>query len=257
MSGFPRSGSTLLTVLLNQHPKIYASHQSGMANILSSLENSFNQSEQYLSGNAIHRYYQVLNKIPNIFYEDIEKEIIIDKFRGWGDESLTKYMKIINQDYKIIFVKRPILEILSSIIKLNRKNIDNKFVLEFLEKNNYPDISFYNEIEYSEYFINNFMKSFIEVFETLNKKENLTNVFFVSYKDIVFNTQETMSKIYNFLDIENYDNNLLDIVDKEPQDDTYFGVDLHSIKNTIQNSKSVPEEILDESILLKYKDLLI
>jgi len=42
LSGLPRSGSTLLGSLLNQHPEIYATPTSPLADLLCLLDTNFN-----------------------------------------------------------------------------------------------------------------------------------------------------------------------------------------------------------------------
>ena len=48
LGGFPRSGSTLLGSLLNQHPDIYVSPTSPLGDVVTDIEKIFNKiDEQY------------------------------------------------------------------------------------------------------------------------------------------------------------------------------------------------------------------
>ena len=256
MSGFHRSGSTLLTVLLNQHPDIYASHQSDLSSSLDMLQNGFGSFEGYMSGNSQHRYYQMLKEMPNSFYQDVEKPIVIDKSRGWGHPNTFKFMTMIDKDFKVIYCYRSILEVLASFVLLARKSPDTVFLKGFKEWG-YSSLT-YRPLEDAlcDYFVLGTIEPTLYIMGTLKKDEYKSNVLFIDYKDLIEATQQTLDVTYSFLGAEPFKNNLTNIKDSEEPDDTFFGVDLHKVGDSIIKSKTNPAEILSPYVIQRYGNLL-
>jgi sulfotransferase len=83
LSGLPRSGSTLLSSILNQNPKIYSGPGSPVVDLMFGAETFLRKCEQlraYPNDNFIQTH---ISSIIKDFYKDIEKEVIIDKSRAW------------------------------------------------------------------------------------------------------------------------------------------------------------------------------
>jgi sulfotransferase len=121
MSGLPRSGSTLLTAILNQNDEIYSSPQSDLLDIMYTLNSKITTFECYSSGILMDGSRNVIKQLGNSYYAGIDKPIIIDKHRSWGTPYNMSLAKNLNQDVKIIVTVRPILEILASFISLAEK----------------------------------------------------------------------------------------------------------------------------------------
>lgn len=256
LSGFYRSGSTLLTVLLNQHPEIYSSHQSDLSSVLELTQNSFNNLESYVAGNNKNRYYQMLENMPQNFYQDIDKKNIIDKSRFWGHPESFKFMNMVNKNYKIIFTYRPILEILTSFVIINRKNPNNIFMKNCLELK-YPSIYYRNEEDaLCDYIVNLFLEPSIRNMSILKNNENSEKVFFLEYNNFINNTQLELSKIYNFLKVKDFKNDLDNIIDREVPDDSYFGADLHTVSPKIIIPDKDPKKVLSSYVIDRYGQLL-
>lgn len=255
LSGFPRSGSTVLSSILNQHDDIHSGNQSSLILMMTIIENGFFQCEEYLSGNSHNRYNNLLNKAPYIFYEDINKEVIIDKHRAWGSKESLKYLNIIDQNFKIIYTHRSIVEILSSMIIINRKYPDNVFIKQFLNSVNKDIYDFSMEDEYCDFYFNNFLIPCIEVFNHLSQDKYRNNVIFIDYKDLIDCPEKKILEIYNFLNVKNYKNDLNNIEGIKDYSSDYFKASLHEIRSSISESKNNPKEILSKNIFEKYNKI--
>ena len=119
MSGLPRSGSTLLTALLNQNPEIYASTNSPLLDTIHYTEEYLlYKSEQYKATPNPEGAYKVISSISNNYYFNIPQNIIIDKSRGWVNQ-VKHIQDYISKEPKIICPVRDIQDILSSFLNLN------------------------------------------------------------------------------------------------------------------------------------------
>jgi sulfotransferase len=125
LSGLPRTGSTLLSAILCQNPKIHAEGNSALCQIMWDVQQSCigSAKEQLLANKRYNTMYDIIAKLPELYYKDIEESIIVDKCRSWTLEANIEMLKnYITKDYKIIVLERPIVEIVKSFIKLYKSN---------------------------------------------------------------------------------------------------------------------------------------
>jgi sulfotransferase len=255
VSGWYRSGSTLLTVLLNQHPEIYASHQSDLNNVLDLVQSNLGTLESFSAGNATHRYYQMLANMPQAYYQDIEKPFVFDKNRGWGHPDSFKYMNMINKDYKILYTYRPVLEVLASIVVIHRNNPKNIF-MQAAKKHNYPSLSYREEEDaLCDHFMEFSFERLIAIYAVL-KRDYKDNVVLINYADLIKDTQSIMDNIYSSIGASPFTNDLSNIKDAEEPDDTYFGAELHKVSSSITKSRTSYEDILSPYVIQRYGHLL-
>jgi sulfotransferase len=87
LTGMPRSGNTLLSAILNQNPKFYSSPLSPLSEQLFQIESSLSSETGLRNQENSKRTVNTLNKYTDIFYSDVNKEIIFDYskrlFRGY------------------------------------------------------------------------------------------------------------------------------------------------------------------------------
>ena len=127
LAGLPRSGSTLLSAILNQNPSIYSSATSGLVNIMGSVVNSWSQKHQEVQGRDSEEIYRLLKGVIENKYEKIEKEIIFDKSRGWtAPEIISTVEKVLGHPVKIVATVRNVDSCAASFVKIaNPENIDS------------------------------------------------------------------------------------------------------------------------------------
>lgn len=258
MGGLPRSGSTVLTAILNQHPEIYASPQSGLLGIYYNLQKEIYDSESWQSGLMHENYETTIDSLGNLFYSTIKKPVIIDKNRSWGTPGNHDIAKTLNKTPKTIIVLRPILEVLSSFIRLAEKNPDN-----FIDK------AIANQDFFSKYYrekndvrCDYLMRSNGEIDQALLAIATLVNkpeiCHLVWYQDLIADPQACLSGIYQFLDIYDFKHNFSKIKQLDKHDDAkIFGVkDLHKIETSIKASRTKPELVLSDYSMAKYGNAL-
>jgi len=254
MSGLPRSGSTLLTSILNQNPEIYSSTNSPLLHLITTTSFELLNSEQYKAFPKPTSLFKVISEMPNNFYWDREENIIIDKSRSWPFHiDKIEYFGIATNP-KIICPVRSILDILSSFISLLDKNDGVSYVDEALIHNGL-DITTENRCEYlmskggsvGEYY---------RILQAAISRGHEKNLLFVEYDDILSNPQKTMNLIYDFLELNHYEHNFEGIQQNEVEDDAAYGIqNMHIVRPQIKGVSRNISDYLDQNTIKKYSNL--
>ena len=137
LASLPRSGSTLLTSLLNQRPDVYASPTSNLCNILNAAKQVWDQSAATKAdGGKESDIIRILRSIQDARYET--DKLVFDKARNWCVPETIKTMIKVQGDAKIVATVRPVAECLASFAKLinpeDSKEIDEVWGVEGLHK---------------------------------------------------------------------------------------------------------------------------
>lgn len=256
LAGLPRSGNTLLSAILNQNPDIYSSPLSPLPDLMwhhsKSLE--YLDSVQRNKDNK-DRGERLLSYFSNNFYEDVEKPIIIDRQKDWGmPENLNLIKKYITNEPKIIITVRDILEILASFISLNSDLLKADVVTNNAFSNMYRS----NEDCICEYLMQMgsvIDRSLVSVASAVHP-DNKENFHIVEYNDLVLNPQETMSGIYKFLDLPDYQHDFNNIEKLEVDDDVRIGYpeNFHKIRSSL-SMPSTSIDVLSDYIKHKYSNM--
>ena len=87
LAGLPRSGSTVLAALLQQHPELHATSTSGLLDMLigtlDAWANSLGQKSQVQDDKEKDREIQkILQSICLAKYENLDKRVVLDKHRN-------------------------------------------------------------------------------------------------------------------------------------------------------------------------------
>jgi len=257
ISGLPRSGSTLLCNILAQNTDLFVSKStSGCHDILFNIRNQWDKLiEHQAEGVDYSQLRRVLESVLNN-YHTTDKNIIIDKGRGWLS-LIEMLIFILGHMPKIIVPVRNISEILSSFEKLWRQNTgfsewdferENYFKAqttegrcEILSTGNEPVGLAYNRVK-----------------DAINRgyKDNL---LFVEFDSLTFDPKQTMQQISDYLEIPYFDYNFDNIEQYTQENDKEIHriPNLHTIRPQILPVPHVSKEILGEFLTNKYANLEI
>ena len=259
MAGLPRSGSTLLSTILNQNPRFYSGPSSPVLGVMFAIEQNFMGNELYHGYPKPDQVREIIGSVPHHFYSDIEKPVVFDKNRAWT--ARVPFIEgYIGQQAKIIVPVRRVDEILTSILTMIHRNPFQEgqervnFVDEQLIKTNTP-INDYNRCMY-------LLNSGGIVYESLNAikmgiDENFRDkMHFVDYNDLVSNPGKTLEDIYDFLGENYYDHELDNLSNKHRENDlnTYGLGDMHEVHSKLEKISPSPESVLPEEILSLYEE---
>jgi sulfotransferase len=249
LSGMQRSGSTLLSCLLNQHPEIHATATSPLLDVLNSAQTTLEECSDQFTFDYESITERLTKSIINSFHEEVKKPVVIDKHRGWiGVISQLEKSQI---KPKILCTNRSVPEIITSFIQLiQNNNTLNNLIDKTLRSRGIP-ISINNR---ADYLFNDFVNGPRNII-TQSLKECGEYICMVEYNDLVSNPQETMNKIYEFLEIEEYNHNFDHIENtcKEEKDDAWGMENLHIIRNKLQKTSTPPEEVLGKELTEYYR----
>ena len=258
MAGLPRAGSTLLSTLLNQNPRIYSGPSSPVLGSMYNIHEDFQSNELYTGYPKPNQVNEIIGSVIEHWYSDIDKPVVIDKNRAWCARVpfIEGYIK---QEAKIIVPVRRIDEILASILTMIKRNPFKEgqprinFVDEQLVKFDIP----INDENRCQYLLSH--KGGI-VWESLNAvklgvEEGHSDKFlFVDYNDLVKDPQKELNEIYEFLGEEPFEHTFENLSNDHREDDitTYGLSDMHEVHSELKKVSTDPSEILPDSIIELY-----
>jgi sulfotransferase len=257
MSGLPRSGSTLLSSILNQNPRFYSGPSSPVVATMLALENSFSNDELFLGYPKPQQVKEIIASILPQFYSDRQEPVIFDKNRSWTIrmEYIPGYFDIAP---KILCPVRDTAEILTSFISMIRRNpyqVDGKinFIDEMLIKNNIP-LTDDNRCEFLAS-PNGILGQSAEGLRKALMEGYENSIHLIEYKDLVNNPKEIIEKIYEFLGEEPFEHTFdnLQNINRENDGQIYGFSDMHEVRPQVKSISANPKEVLSEEILEKCK----
>ena len=249
LSGMQRSGSTLLACLLNQHPEIHATATSPLLDVFFTAGHKLQECIDQFTFEYEPTNKRVLSSIIESFHADIKKPIVIDKHRGWP--GIIYEVERAYKKPKIICTNRSVPEIITSFIKLIEKNQTLNNLVDKKIRSSGASISINNRSDFLfKVYVDHIR---ISIIEALEKHRDCFHM--VEYNDIVNCPQETMNKVYEFLEIESFDHNFNQIENTcEEEKDVNWGIEnLHIIRNKLQKISTPPEEVLGKELTEYYR----
>ena len=233
LSGLPRTGSTLLVSILSQNPQIHTEGTSALCQLMWDMQVSCWNTEAIPNKPEVEE--KLLSSIPKVFYEGVQKDIIIDKCRTWPlPANLELINKYITKTPKIIITVRPIVEVLKSFVYIRSLN-------------NHPN---------PEAGLLDDRSAIMRSLEGINyaKANNSGQFLFVSYNDLVDNTEQVIKNIYNFYNWDTFEHKFTGIINPNLERDDLLGaIGLHDIRPEIKRRKikvKLSDELYEKAIQL-------
>lgn len=217
LSGLPRSGSTLLSAILNQNPEIYSSPTSGLIEIMGATLRSWYAKVNEVQGRDDDELFRLLKAVMESKYENINKPIIIDKSRGWSNSDIMRTMsKLLDEPIKIIATVRNVPDCAASFVRVAKPNDVEKFLRE-------------------SSLIEHLKTSYITLSDGFSIYPE--SIHFVDYDDLLSNPKNEMNKIHKFLNLKDFEYNFDNIdgtIVKENDKDVWKLPNLHDIKPKLE-----------------------
>lgn len=258
MAGLPRSGSTLLSAILNQNPNIHSGPSSPVTGLMMQFEQQLANDELFIAYPKPKQASELISSIIHHYYSDVEKPIIIDKNRSWVNR-LHHIAGYIGVEPKILCPVRDTAEVLASFIAMHKRNpfeVNGKvnFMDEMLIKSNIP-LTDENRCEFLASPSGILGQSYSGLQQAVMEGKQ-KQLHFIEYDDLINKPDETMRKIYEFLDEPYFEHDFSKLENKHKEDDgrVYGVTDMHDVRSELSKVSINPNEILSESILEKCKD---
>jgi hypothetical protein len=222
LSGLPRSGSTVLAAILNQHPLLHVTATSGIANLI--LDTDFKFENGLLlntQGKNENEHIGVLKGMLKGKYDHINKPIVLDKSRAWPGEKLLQLSeKILDNPVKIIATVRDVADCAASFVRIAKPDNIGDFLI------NSP-------------LIDHLKNSYIQLYTSSLKYPE--KFLFIEYENLLSNPGIELEKIHKFLEIPSFVYDLKNIdgkVVKEDDEKVWKIPGLHDIKPVLQKQHS-------------------
>ena len=258
MAGLPRSGSTVLSAILNQNPKFYSGPSSPILPFMHNLHRSLLSDELYVAYPKEKEANLMISSLIDSYYSDRKESIIFDKNRAWPAR-IDYAQKYITDDVKIICSVRDPDEILASMIQLIKRNPFKEgqtkinFVDEQLVKSNVP-ITDTNRCDFIAS-ANGILGQSSQAISKAIKENHSDKIHFVEYHNLVDDPINTMKEIYDFIGEKYYDHvfDNLENINRERDLEVYGLADMHEIRSVLEDTSEDPKKILPEKIIEKCK----
>lgn len=240
ISGFPRSGSTLLAGILNQNPKFHASMSTTLQQMFCEVQ--YNKAPDVVSLNNNQSYNLFLKTLEG-YYQHIDRDVIFDTSRGWPrfDSILTRLLPYT----KIICCVRDIPSILNSFEYYYKfKSIKAPSFLSPEGANN-P----WNRLE--EWWQGMIVQPY-ENCEYAHSSPALKDMYvFVDYDELISNPYKTIGDLYLKLDLDYYQHDFDNVIHSfDTLDEIASNEGLHTVKTKV--GKTDTKWVLPQSAVEKY-----
>jgi hypothetical protein len=231
LAGLPRSGSTVLAALLNQHPDVHASATSGMGELMFNTFQAWKNSSAEQASTQVEQVKAVLRGIMDARYAHIDKPVIIDKARNWAEPTTVAVLKeLLPYVPKIIATVRNVEDCAASFVRIAKPNDLEKFLRE-------------SEL------IAHLKQSYQVLCAGFNYDKKC--FLFVEYDNLIKKPAHEMRRIEEFLGLSAFDydlNHLNETAPKEKDDEVWNVPGLHDVKPELkkqhnQDSRDVLEHM--------------
>ncbi len=232
IAGLPRSGSTLITSLLNQNSNIHGESVSSLASLVGTVNANWMSFEQNQEYNNPEAKKGVLTGILEGYYNHIDKPIIIDKDRGWIP-LISQVEAVLDKQIKIVVCVRNPAEILTSFERLRKQNplFFTRVDTALKEGSSIASRAFYYAGPDGPLGMAH-----------RNLKDAITmgyldRLLFVDYNRYCNSPKSQTKRIYEFLELPNFDHDFENIKQQTAYNDLAVGLpDLHKVKSSVDRT---------------------
>ena len=230
ISGLPRSGSTLLSSILNQNPRFSAGISNPLYFLMKNAIRAFSENAESTQCSEQKRL-NVLKGVIQSYYQDDSAEVVFNTSRTWTAE--LPLMNILVPNAKVICCVRDIGWILDSFEQLYNENPT------IYSNNMYGSLS--RKMDTNIYMrTKNFMHedgSFVAAYNSLKTayySEYNNKLIFIEYEHLTNDPQKTIEKIYNFIDEPHFNHDFDDVeVSYDEYDQAVQVKGLHNVRKKI------------------------
>ncbi len=245
LSGMPRTGSNLLSSILNQNNLLHSEGISAMCNILWRFNLSILEENTQIELSAVNKNNneKIKKMATSLFdsYYDKENKIIFDKCFSWTiPENIDLLKKYITDKPKIIILTRNIEDIVKSYVNV------------FLQNG-------YSQFEAEEYILDlnnlglDMLLRPISGLMSCKVNKDLADFIYIDYDDLILNTKENIKKIYDFCNIPYFNHEYKNLELKYPENSEIVFKNLIEVRPEIK--KRNIDVVLSEASLRKIKKI--
>ena len=251
LSGIPRSGSQVLSSLLNQHPKLHSTTTSPLAELSSIIIEAWPRLSLQVKKRNSEQLGNMLNGMFQGTYEHIEKPIIVDKNRLWP-RFIKEVSITLKQKPKIICTVRNIPDVIASYLLLIRKNNDR---ITFIDQDLLNNNIVINDKNRCKLILEKYI---MHPYTSLRIGYNSIDaeLLILDYNEIVHDSQNVFNKVCDFIGIEYIHVNLNELQPMDENDEYHGGLNgLHEVRPVMQKISPSADTVLGQELFNHYKNM--
>lgn len=245
ITGLPRSGSTLLTSVLNQNPRFHSSITDPLCDLARGVIENCQNSPGMKSAVPVERRKNLVRSLFGGYYQDIDKEVIFNTNRAWT--YLTNVVHDLYPKSKFIVCVRDINWVLDSFECAHRRNpFSTNTVTGGLSN------SVYQRAE-------NLMKEdgvvgfpYVGIKQAITGSEQ-SSLFLLEYEKFCKDPKNTIRVLYNFIEEPYYEHDFDDVEASWDEYDSEIGIKLHDVRKKVEFRER--KFILPPDILNKFANM--
>jgi sulfotransferase len=232
IAGLPRSGSTLLSSILNQNPKFQASISGPLYGLVKHIIGHSSAASVRTQCPIETRKDLILNLVDT-YYKN-SNEIVFDTNRSWGLD--TPLLADLYPDAKIIMCLRSVPWIIDSFETLVTNNIYD--VTRMFSKEKAVDVySRTAELMASNGIVGGPFNAVKQALAGPNRE----NILIVEYDHLAIDPKETIERIYKFINEPLFDHNFDDVeASYDEYDNDLNVIGLHHVRKKVEFIKRRP-----------------
>jgi sulfotransferase len=242
ITGLPRSGSTLLSSILNQNPRFHSSITDPLVTMVKGVIETSQDGPGMKYEVPVERRKNTVKGLFRGYYEHIDKPVIFNTNRAWT--LMTPQIKDLFPKSRLLVCVRDINWILDSFEIAHRKNpLTTNTVTGGLSGTVYSRV----EMLMEEKGIVGFPYIGIKQAITSSEKNRL---MLIEYDQLCKNPAQIMKSVYNFIGEEYYQHDFDNVEGRWNEYDSEIGIELHSVKKKVEFTPR--QFILPPDILQKF-----
>ena len=220
LAGLPRSGSTVLAALLNQHPELHTTATSGLLGILVRMLQGWEENEKAsLKAASDQEVHDVIKAVCDTKYKAVKEKIVLDKNRGWAKpQNITTMKASLGYLPKIVATVRNVEDCVASMVRIAKPNELSSFLRE------------------SPY-VKHIQESYVNLLEAHHWMRE--HIYYVDYDELNNNPEETLRGVERFLELlpYTYDTDNIDATGLHEKDEEVWGIKgLHDVRKQLKQA---------------------
>jgi sulfotransferase len=249
--GLPRSGSTLLSNILLQNPKIHVTPTSGILDMLTLVRGAWDRSDSFRAAERTSSEtakQDVMRAMLHGYFQRVDRPVCIDKNRYWAEALEMAAGLVGGRDrVRVLVSVRDMRDVLASFEQLYRTtsefgevHIDPSAAIKFKTAQGRVDTLLDAAQPVG--------RAYIAVRDALTRGW-LPNMHFVEYEDLTSKPKQTLDGVYRFLGVQSCVHDFQRVEQVTFEDDFIYGFkDLHRIRQEVKPQPSKWKEVFDDSV---------
>ena len=254
--GFPRSGNTLLTSILNQNSDIFSTGLSSLPDIFYRLILMTGESEAYLTSPSPDNLHSLFENAFESYYKNREEKYIIERSSWISPYSFPLLNDYCPNEVKIVLLVRSLKDIVESYLNICKNSPGFYINQEYLNID--PTTLYKSELEEKVDIIfrkEDWVDRTLYSIKWLIDNELTDNIRILDYDDLVKNPEECIDALYEYYGIPKFTHDFKNLKQVfsygiEYTDMSHLKADLHTIRtdcvSKINHEIELPKHIIDK-----------